>query len=159
MSRCAECGASLAEGWSCRDMFNELLRREYGLEFGPEAWRVHGLTVSSYVLQHPREHELKPFARARLTLEMVVRAGLSPEYVEGRVTRGSVGPGLAKGYEEDHRLVCQGEPVAGFDVTVADLLPEAEESHECRVMDWSRAALEGHYEALERVSGSRRSLS
>lgn len=155
MRRCPECGAGAPDGASCREMFNELLRREYQLEFGQQAWRVHGLTVSCYTLQHPREHELRSFVRARLMLEMVVREGLSPEYVEGRVTRGSVGYVLASGYREEHELVCHYKPQAGARVTVADLLQDAEESHESRVIDWSRAALEGHDEVLERAREAR----
>lgn len=155
MSRCPECGAGLPEGISCREMFHELLRREYGLEFGAGAWRVHGLTVASYTLQHPREYGLRPFVRAKTMLEMVVREGMSPEYVEDRVTRGSVGHVLASGYREGHDLVRRHEPEAGFRVTVADLLQSTEESHESRVMDWSQATLEGHEEALERAREAR----
>lgn len=125
----------------------ELLRREYQMEFGEEAWRVHGLTVSSYVPQYPREFDLKPFVRARLTLEMVLDDGLAPEHVECRVSRGSISPAVAAEYGEEYEASRARDNAVEYGLTVAEALQE-ERSHEQAVMEWSRAALEGHYAAL-----------
>ena len=52
MSSCPDCGAPVADGETCRAMFDALLALEY--EF-PEAFgAVHHLTVAAYQLQHPR---------------------------------------------------------------------------------------------------------
>ena len=52
MATCADCGAAIAEGGSCRGMFEQLLAYEYAF---PEAFgAVHHLTVAVYSLQHPR---------------------------------------------------------------------------------------------------------
>ena len=147
MSHCAQCGAALPGDRSCRQEFEELLRREYRMEFGEEAWRVHGLAVSSYILQHPREFDLRSFVRARLTLEMVVNDGLEPEQVERRVSRGSVSPTVAAEYIEEYETLRSREDAVEYGLTVAEVLRE-DQNHEQAVMQWSGSALEGHYAAL-----------
>src|ERR671920_2146456 len=52
MMTCADCGAAIADGESCRGMFEQLLAYEHAF---PEAFgAVHHLTVAVYSLQHPR---------------------------------------------------------------------------------------------------------
>lgn len=52
MSLCPDCGAPVADGSTCRAMFDELLAHEYA--FPASFGAVHHLTVSAYFLQHPR---------------------------------------------------------------------------------------------------------
>ena len=52
MSFCPECGAAVADGSTCRAMFDALLAHEY--EFPASFGAVHHLTVAAYYLQHPR---------------------------------------------------------------------------------------------------------
>jgi hypothetical protein len=47
---CAECGASLPGGETCRDRFHALLAAEAE---NVDLARIHGLTVLTYHLQHP----------------------------------------------------------------------------------------------------------
>lgn len=116
------------------------------IEFG-EALRVHGLTVSGYTLQHPWEFDLRPFVRARLTLEVVVNDGLDPDYVERRVSRGSISPAVAAEYAEEYEALRGREGAVEYELTVAVVLQE-EGSYEQTVMQRTKAALEGHYAAL-----------
>lgn len=52
MPSCPDCGAALADGETCRTLFERLLAHEYTF---PEAFgAVHHLTVAAYSLQHPR---------------------------------------------------------------------------------------------------------
>ncbi len=52
MAECADCGAHVADGATCRALFERLLAHEYAF---PEAFgAVHHLTVAAYSLQHPR---------------------------------------------------------------------------------------------------------
>jgi hypothetical protein len=52
MPLCPDCGALLADGSTCRAMFDALLAHEYA--FPASFGAVHHLTVSAYYLQHPR---------------------------------------------------------------------------------------------------------
>lgn len=50
---CEMCGAATPADSACRDLFGEVLSREYSdAAYG----RVHLLTVDAYALQHPEEH-------------------------------------------------------------------------------------------------------
>jgi len=52
MPLCPDCGASIADGETCRALFERLLAHEYAF---PEAFgAVHHVTVAAYSLQHPR---------------------------------------------------------------------------------------------------------
>lgn len=52
MRPCADCGAPVADGDTCRAVFEQLLAHESAL---PEAFgTVHHVTVAAYSLQHPR---------------------------------------------------------------------------------------------------------
>lgn len=52
MPTCPDCGAPVAEGGSCRELFDQLLAYEYE---SPQSFgAVHHLTVAAYFLQHPR---------------------------------------------------------------------------------------------------------
>lgn len=52
MPPCPDCGAQIADGETCRMLFDQLLAHEYTF---PEAFgAVHHLTVAAYSLQHPR---------------------------------------------------------------------------------------------------------
>lgn len=52
MTPCPDCGAAIADGETCRGMFEQLLANEYTF---PSAFAaVHHLTVAAYNLQHPR---------------------------------------------------------------------------------------------------------
>lgn len=52
-SRCAECGAPVSSGGSCREHFDSLLAREWQIPGGPGAL-PHFFAVATYGLQHPR---------------------------------------------------------------------------------------------------------
>lgn len=51
MPICAECGASLPEGRSCQEIFDEYLALEFS---DPGYGAVHFLTVSCFMIQHGR---------------------------------------------------------------------------------------------------------
>ena len=54
MPLCPDCGAAIANGSTCRAMFDELLAHEYA--FPASFGAVHHLTVAAYYLQHPHGH-------------------------------------------------------------------------------------------------------
>src|SRR4051812_19187912 len=73
MTECTECGASLEEGRSCRDYFNDMLALEWQVPGGPGE-RAHFLAVASYNLQHPSQFTGDILAGLRQTLTDVLSA-------------------------------------------------------------------------------------
>ncbi len=63
---CAECGASLTEGMTCRDYLNEMIKWDF--EDFNGVGRVHHLTVVSYNLQHPSVYSEKGLENAKKSL-------------------------------------------------------------------------------------------
>ena len=49
---CPDCGVPLIAGLTCRDLFDQLLAREFA---DPRYFGVHRLTVDTYSLQHPAQ--------------------------------------------------------------------------------------------------------
>lgn len=146
MARCAECGTRLPGDRTCRNLFEELIRREYEQEFGPEAWKAHGLTVSAYVLQHPRSHPPTSYVRARAVLEAVFEEGMDPASAEKALRQLGAGSGRTGRYRSTRQELISKlgmpERPPGYRVTVEDLYAQEPQGHEERVRRWAKTALE-----------------
>jgi len=139
MTLCPDCGAPVADGSSCRAMFDELLAHEYRF---PESFgAVHHLTVAAYLLQHPRGY-------SRGAIEMW--RTIVTDSLDGRATaqdflqraRFQVGQGGVK-VREPGADPPEGWP-RSWPLTVADVIvpagatPDAD-GHIDRVRRWAEA--------------------
>lgn len=141
MTQCEDCGASVAEGSTCRGMFEQLLAHEYAF---PEAFAaVHHVTVATYSLQHPRG-----FSRDAIRMWQVIIG----ESLDGLSTPENFLERARAHFVRGLRVRQPGaEPPEGWPrvwpVTVADVVapPDEEPSagaHVERVLAWARSARE-----------------
>jgi hypothetical protein len=77
MPPCPDCGALIADGDSCRALFDNLLAHEHTF---PEAFgAVHHLTVTAYSLQHPRGYSRDAIRMWRVILAESLDGLSTPE--------------------------------------------------------------------------------
>ncbi len=133
---CPECGASVAEGESCRDNFHALLALEAQV---PEAAGAlpHFYAVACYALQHPEGMGYTERALADL------RVGVG-EALDGRA-------GIAQLRERARRVASGGRVmrkpgdevprwrVERWPMTVADVCAGGVEGYAERVAEWARS--------------------
>lgn len=79
MNICPECGTTLPDGQTCRDLLNKVMDEEY-MVLSPRSDFLAALKLTSvsYILQHPHEHTTKQLAFAARMLEMVFDEGYFP---------------------------------------------------------------------------------
>jgi hypothetical protein len=138
MIRCPDCGAPLADGGSCRALFDELLAHEYAF---PKAFgAVHHLTVAAYSLQHPRGYSHDAIRMWRVMVGESLDGVSTPEdFLIRARSRFSGGVRV----REPGSQPPEGWPQR-WPVTVADVLVPANETgdaegHIGRVRRWAEA--------------------
>ena len=91
MPTCPDCGALVAEGGSCRELFDQLLAHEYE---SPQSFgAVHHLTVAAYFLQPPRGYSRGAIDMWRIIVDESLDGVSTPADFLQRA-RGQVGGGV-----------------------------------------------------------------
>ena len=136
MTPCPDCGAPIADGVTCRALFDQLLAHEYAF---PKAFgEVHHLTVAAYSLQHPRGYSHDAIRMWRVMVDESLDGVSTPEdflvrarlQFSGEVRVRQPGSEPPEGWP--HRW-----PVTVADVVVPETEPGDAESHIDRVRQWA----------------------
>jgi hypothetical protein len=137
-NRCSECGAPLAEGQACLDLFHALLELEF---HQPAYWDAHFFTVSTYMIQHGQYSD-----EALVWIRGVLRRALD-EKLRGEEIRRLAA--RASGNEQRTWKVTRaaGAPVLprrAWTVTAADVLAQADspDAYIAEARRWARSVLE-----------------
>ena len=140
---CAECGAPLPVGATCRDLFYELLVMEGAIAGAPGSI-LHFYAVASYNLQHPAGSGLtaEVYHSSRLALADALDGRARLEDLLRRARRATDGPTRV--------LRRAGDPLpeqahAGWTTTVADVLaarPATYDAYAEVVVGWARSVRE-----------------
>ena len=143
---CAECGATLPGAETCEERFHALLAAE---QYNAELFRMHGLTVLTYHLQHPSR--TKPWYQAAGYDTMRRSFGEGRDWwevlSEGR-RRGTAEREVARwkdAYKASGATMppwVVTRPVPG-ELTVADVDPLAPSGQAEQVLAWARSVAEG----------------
>lgn len=142
---CAECGAPLADGATCRDNFYALLGLEWEVPQGAGT-QAHFFAVSSYILQHP--DSMNYTAESLEWLREAVRSALAQEItVAGlRAQAAELGGAAGNVTRRDGDVVPRWEVVT-WRMTVADILRAGTPGYGDRVRHWADTVLKDLDEA------------
>ncbi|MFC1556335.1 DUF5946 family protein [candidate division KSB1 bacterium] len=129
--RCPECGAVIPEDKeSCRDMFDEILAREFS---DPGYGQVLRLTLDAYALQHPGSY-MNSFSSHAAHLTGLC---IAFEY-NGGLERENL---LKKWYDRKPNFLKVSKPSDLGKLTIADILDaDTPEEHSARVREWAQDA-------------------
>lgn len=136
-THCAECGAQLAEGSSCADLFHQML---YWENEEPARGEVHHLMVLCYHLQHPSLYSAEGLAVSRRLLADFVERGLNPAEVRLQ-NRNAVDSGQ-RDWSITARPGNQGayeKPIA-WSMTAADVVDGGADAYLYNVRAWAEEA-------------------
>jgi hypothetical protein len=136
MHPCPECGAALADGSQCRQLFDALLLLERESKGADRA--THFLAVSSYVLQHPSSMQYNAAAllSARDSVAEFLTGRASLDSIRRRVRATNHGPRrVARRVGE----AAHAWNVAAWQVTVADVLAGGSDEFPQRVRAWAES--------------------
>ncbi len=140
--KCPECGAVIPEDKeSCRDMFDEILAREFS---DPKYGKVLRLTIDAYALQHPGSYMISFSSHAsHLTGLCVVFKYSASQRINGA---------LKKWYDKKPNHMKVAEPDYKGERTIADILPAKDEEDHCtRVQEWAESAWDAWLDHHETV--------
>lgn len=136
MPPCPECGAMLADGQNCRQLFDALLLLERQCLTAERA--MHFLAVSSYVLQHPISMQYN-------TAALFSARDSVAEYLSGRASLDSIRRRIRATKNGPRRVARRaGEAahswnVAAWPLTVADVLAGGSSEFPQRVRAWAES--------------------
>lgn len=136
---CHECGATLPEGGTCRDLFHALLFLESQIHGGPGE-TSHFLAVSCYVLQHPEgmNYTAEALAGSRRCVA---------ERLAGIVTMEQIRNSVRRAVDGSKRVTRRsGDPiirwrVSAWPMNVAHVLAGGAEGYASRVEKWARSII------------------
>src|SRR5690606_41903112 len=81
MNVCPSCGAYLPDGMTCRDLFLQVMEREYRtMTLRRDYLAARKLVELSYMLQHPHGYTHKELSLAAPTLTLIIHEGYFPLY-------------------------------------------------------------------------------
>ncbi len=135
---CAQCGAGISDGDTCRTRFDALLAIE--LAFPPAFGAVHHLTVACYSLQHPEGYVGAALAMWRQMLAQSMDGVATPKELLREARRRFEGPARVR---EKNAVPPAWWPTT-WPLTAADALPPASES----------AGAQGHIDRVRRWAAS-----
>lgn len=142
---CQECGAALADGTACIDLFHTLLLLEHEVaadSVGSGDRRVaHFYAVSAYILQHPlgMGYTAAALAGARRGLADHLAGKLSLEQLRHRVRLATNGPVRITRRADDEVVRW---PVDAWPLTVADVIAGGVPGYTERVTAWAESIVE-----------------
>ena len=152
MASCPECGAPLATGETCIELFNRMLALEWTViaeigkgvppdEFqssgpGKEALRAHFFAVGSYQLQHPDRLEVRVVLGLWRSIEEVLAGRATREEILRRGRETFDGPTRVRRREagRDTRL---GAWPSAWEMTVADVCAVPPADYIATVRRWA----------------------
>jgi hypothetical protein len=143
---CAECGAPLPEGGSCRDLFHQLLVLEGGFPGAPGSI-LHFYAVASYNLQHPESSGLTVDALHGLYRSIA-------DSLDGRRSLAQLRAEVRRSANGSTRVLRrEGDPVQAWPVTswplnVTHVLVATEPTYGELVTAWARSVREALRAAL-----------
>ena len=135
--RCSECGALFDDPQGCWQAFGALLEREFvDAAYG----RVHHLTVTTYMLQHPTRLSRRGWLEMRELLRLHLRDGISVAGWRSRVRSGGVNS--AKGWKIKPDGTCLNAAVGWpWPITVASIALEDPEVYGEQIQAWAASTL------------------
>lgn len=135
---CPECGGHYRDEDGCRQKFEAMLALEFS---DPAFGRVHFLTVTAYMLQHPTRLSRRGWLAMRDLLSRHLRDGHGVEDIKVGVRRAGVS--AAKGWKIKADGTTFHEAI-GLDwpLTAADVDPSDSVRYGAGVQAWAEAALE-----------------
>lgn len=141
--RCEECGAELARGASCRELFHHLLLLESRVAApGHQGALAHFLAVASYGLQHPigMNFSVEAWVGLQHAVADVLAGKATLEEIRLRARRGAKALGGVTKKPTDPAPV---SPTSHWPITVADALSvdESLDDYLRTVREWAGACL------------------
>lgn len=145
---CPDCGAALAEGTTCRAIFDQFLALEFG---DPEYGAVHMLTVACYMIQHGQysdaglvwmEQRLRDYLEHGISAEQI-RRGAAAETGQNR-----------RGWKITRQPGDAPQPRVAWSMTIADAARQAEDPAQYRqaVTQWARIVLQEMQPLLKKAA-------
>lgn len=137
---CAECGAPVPEGGTCRDHFHALLALEAQVP-GAAGSLTHFYTVACYQLQHPDSSHLTAAALAGLAAALA-------DTLDGRADVAELRRRAGEGARAAGRVTRRaGDPPpvwrrGAWSLSAADVLTARPEDYPRRVQEWARSIRE-----------------
>lgn len=139
MGSCAQCGATLAEGESCRAFFDQLLALEFEQ---PEAFAEHHLTVACYFLQHPAGYAEVTLKYWRRLLHAALVDHVPAARLSRQMSKQFEGPARVRGEENSPPVWWPRRwTVIVRDVVALDERPATAAAHLERVRRWAWSIL------------------
>lgn len=137
--RCAECGAPVPDGGTCRDNLDALLYIEAAIEGGPGEL-AHFYAVASYGVQHPESMgftvETVQGLRARLAQALSGSADIADIRRQVRFAAGQSGRVTRRG---DERVPAW--PVVQWSMTACDVAVAGPHGYAENVETWARSVV------------------
>jgi hypothetical protein len=130
---CPECGAALAPGQTCDELFGTVLAWE-GID-PPRTYANHHILVMSWELQHPSRFSEEALAWIRESLRRVLTEGVTPQDLRRESTRAMQQQNRA------FKITRSGAEIVprAWSRTLSDVIAEGSDAMPDSVGRWARA--------------------
>jgi hypothetical protein len=155
---CAECGAPLAPGRTCRDYFHDLLALEATVPGGPGE-EPHFFAVATYNLQHPSGFMPPALVGLRRTLADVLARRATVADARRRARQATNGPTRVRRHADAELSTADQATLRAWpstwSMTVRDVCEVAPAQYAARVRAWAARVTAELEAARPQITGSR----